>query len=525
MHPRDRDRPTLDVQVRTVARDQCPEGLIKVNHASLIVPLAQWPENRQPNPAADRDRNGDLRCGRSAHADASRRERLPSGASVSEMAPTLLDDLIDWLRIPSISTGGGDPAEIERAATWVIDRVCAAGGEGELVRIADHNPLAVGELRASNPGAPTILIYGHYDVQGPGAPELWHSPAFEPTIRDGRIFARGACDDKGNFLPLLHVACAMASAGELPVNVRILVEGEEEVGGGAVTTWIREDSRGADAAIVFDSMIPDPDTPAITVGLRGAVMLGLKVTTADHNLHSGLYGGSVLNALHAMHASLAAVLPGAGGLLRDELREGISPPAPGELASWERLPSGEELITQAGGHPAYPGAGGEYYLRNGADASLDINEIVGGEPRTIIPAQAHATVSLRLAPGQDAQRIHEVLIGLLRSALPAGAELEETSVQLAEPTLFSPEEPALQLAAEALRRACNAEPVFIRCGGTIPIVAEMAAQGYPVIVSGFALADNQMHAPNESYALRSLEWGEAASRELFKAFAALPVRV
>ncbi len=440
------------------------------------------------------------------------------------MDPGLLDELIDWLRIPSISTGGGDSGEIERAATWVTERVRSAGGEAELVHIGDGNPLAVGELKAAAPEAPTVLIYGHYDVQGPGAPELWTSPPFEPTIRDGRIYARGAADDKGNFLPLLHVACAMATAGELPVNIRVLVEGEEEVAGDAATAWIREDVRGADAAIVFDSMIPDPDTPAITVGLRGVVMLELSVRTAAHNLHSGLYGGSVLNALHVLHGALSHVLPGPGGRLREELREGITPPSAVELASWERLPPGEVVISQAGGRPVDPQAGRDYYLRNGADASIDVNEIVGGEPRTIVPADARATLSQRLAPGQDPARIHEVLLNLLHTGLPDGAELHETNAMVAEPTLFSPEEPALVLAAEALRRACGCDPVFTRIGGSIPIVAEMAARGYPVIVSGFALADDQVHGPNESYALRSLEWGEAAARELYLALAALPAR-
>jgi acetylornithine deacetylase/succinyl-diaminopimelate desuccinylase-like protein len=301
----------------------------------------------------------------------------------------------------------------------------------------------------------------------------------------------------------------------------VLVEGEEEIGSGSVSAWIREDTRGADAAIVFDSMIPDPHTPAITVGLRGAVMLQLTVTTAERNLHSGLYGGSVLNALHVLGTILAEVIPGPDGHLRAELREGITAPSPAELSSWERLPSGEELIAQSGGRPVYPKAGSEYYMRNGADASLDVNEISGGEPRTIVPAVAHTTLSLRLAPGQDPQHIHAVLIELLRAALPDGAELEQTSVMLAAPTLFNPEQPALQLAADALRRACEAEPLFIRLGGTIPIVAEMAARGYPVIVSGFALPADQIHAPNESFALRSLEWGEAAARELYIALAGL----
>jgi acetylornithine deacetylase/succinyl-diaminopimelate desuccinylase-like protein len=436
------------------------------------------------------------------------------------IAPALLDELVEWMRIPSISTGGGDPADIDRAAQWAMDRVLAAGGECELVRIEDGNPLVVGELRAADPSAPTVLIYGHYDVQGPGADELWSSPPFEPTVRDGRIYGRGAADDKGNFLPLLHVACAMAKAGELPVNVRVLVEGEEEAGGGAVTSWVRDDARGADAAIVFDSGMPDGDTPAITVGLRGVVMLHLSVRTGERNLHSGIYGGSVLNALHVLTAMLARVLPGTDGRVREELREGIAAPSLAEIESWQRLPPGEQAIAEVGGRPVHAGAGAEYYMRNGADAALDVNEILGGEPRTVVPAQAQASLSLRLAPGQDPERMKAVLEGLLHDALPDGAELEIGS-HVATPALFEPQESALVLAAEALERACGVKPVFARSGGSIPIVAEMAARGYPVIVSGFGLPDDRIHAPDESYALASLEWGEAAAIELYRAFARL----
>jgi len=286
------------------------------------------------------------------------------------MDPTLLDDLLDWLRIPSISTGGGHPADLERAAAFVVERVTAAGGEADVVATTG-NPLAVGELRAARPDAPTVLIYGHYDVQSVGDLTAWTTPPFEPDIRDGRIYARGSSDDKGNFLPLLHVACAMASDGGLPVNVRVLVEGEEESDGEAVADWVRTDERGADAAIVFDSGMIDEATPAITVGLRGIVQLNLTVRTAERDLHSGVYGGSTLNALHSLHAMLAAVMPDARGRLRDELRAGIEAPSEKELASWATLTPGDRLIAEAGGRPLYPGAGAEYYLRNGADASLD----------------------------------------------------------------------------------------------------------------------------------------------------------
>ncbi|MGZ4280211.1 MAG: M20/M25/M40 family metallo-hydrolase, partial [Solirubrobacteraceae bacterium] len=194
------------------------------------------------------------------------------------MDQRLLDDLLDWLRIPSISTGGGDPADLERAAAWVAQRVTGAGGEARVVA-TEGNPLAVGELRAARKDAPTVLIYGHYDVQSAGDLDAWTTPPFAPDVRDGRVYARGASDDKGNFLPLLHVACAQAAEGSLPVNVRVLVEGEEETGGDAVAQWVRADDRGADCAIVFDSGMVDERTPAITVGLRGLVMAHLQVRT------------------------------------------------------------------------------------------------------------------------------------------------------------------------------------------------------------------------------------------------------
>src|SRR3954466_3945915 len=215
------------------------------------------------------------------------------------MQDDLLEELTDWLRIPSISTGDGDPADVRRAAEWVVERVRAAGGEGE-VRDTDGNPLALGELPASSGAGevPTILIYGHYDVQSVGDPAAWTTPPFEPTVRDGRLYARGASDDKGNFLPLLHAACEMARAGELPVNVRVLVEGEEEVGGDTALDWVRADERGADAAIVFDSDMADERTPAITVGLRGIVQADISVSVGERDLPSGIYGGGARRAPH-----------------------------------------------------------------------------------------------------------------------------------------------------------------------------------------------------------------------------------
>jgi acetylornithine deacetylase/succinyl-diaminopimelate desuccinylase-like protein len=434
------------------------------------------------------------------------------------LADPLLDDLIEWLRIPSISTGGGDPEDVRRAAAFVCERVDAAGGDAQLL-ITSGNPIAYGELRGPE-GAPTVLIYGHYDVQSVGDPAAWASDPFEPEVRDGRIYARGASDDKGNFLPLLHAACAQARAGELPVNVRVVVEGEEEAGGAAVAEWLAADEGGADVAIVFDSDMADAQTPAITVGLRGMVMAEIGVRVGRRDLHSGMYGGSVLNAAHVLHAMLGAVVPGPDGVPRDELRAGVEPPAAAELESWARMRPGDEVIAEVGGRPVSPDAGARYYERNGADTSVEVNEIVVGEPRTIVPATARATVSVRLAPGQSPPAIAAELERLLRGAAPAAADVD-VQVFTASPALFPVDSRPMQLAAEAIQAGTGMAPVFQRSGGSIPIVADLAAKGITTIVSGFALPDDDIHAPNESYRLESLRLGERAAHELYRAFARL----
>jgi acetylornithine deacetylase/succinyl-diaminopimelate desuccinylase-like protein len=431
----------------------------------------------------------------------------------------ILDELLGWLRIPSISTGGGDPADLERAAAWAADRVRGAGGAVDLVRIDGGNPLVVGDLRAATEDAPTVLIYGHYDVQGPGDLGLWSSPPFAPEVRDGRLYARGASDDKGNFLPLLHVACAMAREGTLPVHVRVLIEGEEEAASHAVTEWIRADERRADCAIVFDSDMADEQTPAITLGLRGIVAADVAVRVAPRDLHSGVYGGTVANALHVLHGMLGEVVPGPDGRVREELREGIEPPDAAELESWERLPPGAGELANVGANPV--GDPADFYVRTGADASLDVNEIRGGEPRTLVPATARAFVSLRLAPRQDPQRMAEVLTGLLRAAAPPYAEVEVSTHQ-ASPALFPAAHPSVALATEAMERATGVAPVLSRSGGSIPAVAELAHRGIPTIVSGFALSGDRIHSPDESFRLESLALGERAARELYVALAKLP---
>ena len=439
------------------------------------------------------------------------------------MDQALLDELFELIRIPSISSGGGDPAELERAGRWLCDKIDASGGRSELIA-TPGNPIVHGRLDASRSDAPTVVIYGHYDVQSPDPVEAWDSPPFEPEIRNGRLYGRGAADDKGNFYPLLYVACALKEAGTLPVNVRVVMEGEEEIGSINIPEWIESDREPADCVVIFDSAMVDEATPAITTAARGMMTIAIDVTTGVRDLHSGLYGGSVLNATHVLNRILAAVLPGPDGLLRDELREGATPPTKSEAESWIDLPSGEEVITSVGGRPLDSGSGGRYYRQNGAEPSIDVNGIAGGDAvqkRTIVPATANAKLSMRLAPGQSAQRMSEVMEGLLRAAVPDGADVEIDITGLSDPAMFDPDSKALQLAAGALEKACGRAPALIRIGGSIGVLPSFAARGVPVILTGFSLADDAFHAPNESFRLESLELGVKASHELYEALATL----
>jgi acetylornithine deacetylase/succinyl-diaminopimelate desuccinylase-like protein len=421
----------------------------------------------------------------------------------------LIHEAADWLRIPSISAGARNDAALREAALWAQRRVLEAGGSCELVD-TPNAPLVVGELKAAREDAPTVLIYGHYDVQDPGDESAWTTPPFEPDIRDGRLFARGACDDKGNFLPLLHVACAMADAGELPVDVRILIEGGEETGALDVNKWVEADERGADCAIVFDAGMLDPETPALTVATRGMVFAHLTVRTGERPAHSGMYGGAALNALHALHTILGAVLP-----VPEPLRQGIVPPTDDERAAWASLPDGASVIAEAGAVPADGRAAAEYYERTTADASLDVHRISGGETRTIVPPEVHCDLSVRLAPGQDPPTIDAALQELLRGALPDGAELE-LRTGLASPSRFDPASPPLRIARGALERACGRAPVLLRTGGTLPILASFADRGIPAIVSGFGLPQDNFHAPDESFSLNGLELGRRSAQALYE---------
>ena len=251
-----------------------------------------------------------------------------------------------------------------------------------------------------------MILYGHYDVQSAEPLDEWTTPPFAPEVRDGRVYGRGATDDKGQVLPLIWAARELAAAGELPVNVRFLVDGEEEIGGPSAEHWLRADDGPADAAIAFDSRMPDPRTPILVTSARGTMHLRVDVRTADNDLHSGA-GNTVLNAAHVLHRVLAAVLPDAGGRLPDALRAGRGAPTDAEREGWRRLPGGATDIAQLGGRPHDPGAVDDRYRRIGYEPAIDVHGIETGDARQVrtqIPATARAMLSMRLAPGQASAR-------------------------------------------------------------------------------------------------------------------------
>jgi acetylornithine deacetylase/succinyl-diaminopimelate desuccinylase-like protein len=440
------------------------------------------------------------------------------------VTPDWFHELAEFLRIESVSADPARRPEVQQAGEWVCERVREAGGECELVDW-DGQPLAVGEVRASHDAdsAPTVLCYGHFDVQPPDPLELWDAPPFQPEIRDGRLYARGVADDKGQLYMLLAGARELAQSGQLPVNVRFACDGEEETGGESIVEFLAADERGAQAAIIFDSGMIGPGRPAFDVATRGLTYFHLTVRTGARDLHSGMYGGAALNAGHALIRTLGAVLP-TNGRLAEPLRKGIVPPTPAERDSWHELPAGADELADQGARPADPRAAEEFYLRTTSEPALDVNGLDSGSPfaqKTVLPVRADANVSIRLAPGQSPEEIAREFERLLRDAVPAGAELEVERLGFAPAAVFDPDSPAIQLGLRAFERAVGARPALVRSGGTLPIAAALADRGIPTIITGFSLPDSGIHSPNECLQVEYVPLGIAAARALFEELAAL----
>jgi acetylornithine deacetylase/succinyl-diaminopimelate desuccinylase-like protein len=435
-------------------------------------------------------------------------------AYAREQRPRFLDDLRDFLRIPSVSTAPDRAADVARAAQWVAERLKALGFATRIEATPRHPIVRADWLKAA--GAPTILCYGHFDVQPPEPLGLWRHPPFEPTVENGALYARGASDDKGQLLT--HVAAVesiLRTAGTLPVNVKFLLEGEEEIGSPSLVDYLPRHRRAlaADAALVSDGIIFAPGIPAITTGLRGLLYTEIEVTGARTDLHSGQYGGAAPNAVGAAAQIVASLKDRRGRIKIPGFYTSVRGVDDAERAAWSRLPFDEAAYLRELGTEVAPGEEGYSILeRLWARPTLDVHGIDGGfvgeGMKTVIPARAVAKVSMRLVPDQRPNRVFKQLGRFVQRSAPPGVRVDVRELAATPPVLVAADTPHVRAAARALEDVFGRAPVYMRLGGSIPIVWDFTSKlKIPTVLMGFGLPDDNFHAPNEKFALANFYQG------------------
>jgi acetylornithine deacetylase/succinyl-diaminopimelate desuccinylase-like protein len=440
-----------------------------------------------------------------------------------ENQAAFLDGLKAFLRIPSISTLSEHKPDIRRAAVFALAELRQAGLDGELIE-GEGNPLVYAEWTGA-PGKPTLLLYGHYDVQPPDPLDEWKSPPFDPEVRGQDIFARGSSDDKGQtYILMKAVEGLLKTRAKLPVNVKFLIEGEEETGGEHIESYVNQKPArlAADAAIICDTEMFAPELPTICVGLRGMVYAELRLEGANHDLHSGVYGGAAPNPLQAAAEIIAALKDRDGRILIPGFYDKVVAPSSKEREAWARLPFDEREYTEKEmgarelvGEPGIP-----LFERLWARPTFEVHGIRGGftgeGAKTVIPARAVAKISMRLVADQDPQEAAEQLKQAVHRACPRGVTAEVKVLHSAPPSLVNPDNRFIHAAAEAMAEVFGKPTVYIRSGGSIPIVAAFdQSLGIPSVMMGFGLPDDNLHAPNEKLHLPNFYRGiEAVARYL-----------
>ncbi len=428
---------------------------------------------------------------------------------LQEHQETHLQELFEFLRIPSVSALSEHKGDIRRGAEWVAAQMKKVGlTRAEIIPTAGH-PLVYGEW-LERPGQPTVLVYGHYDVQPVDPLELWETPPFEPQVRDGQLYARGSSDDKGQvFMHLKAVETLLAVDGSLPLNFKFLIEGEEEIGGEHLDQFIRENHEllKSDVLVISDTTMFDRGLPALCTGLRGLAVMEVRLEGPSTDLHSGLFGGAVQNPIHALAELVAGLHRPDGSVAVEGFYDRVRPAAAAEKASLAALPFSDEEFRQEVGAPALFGEAGYSTLeRLWTRPTLEVNGIGGGfqgeGTKTVIPSGAFAKITCRLVPDQDPEEIVTLVEAHLRKRCPAGVRLHVRRMQGGKPTLVSPDHPAVTAAANALTEAFGVRPAFIRMGGSIPVVQTFQDElKVPVVLLGFSLPDEKFHAPNEHFDL------------------------
>ena len=430
----------------------------------------------------------------------------------------LLSELKEFLAIPSISTLPENKADVLRAADFVAASLRSAGLENvEMIPPDSVSGLAGGRyplvyadwLHA--PGKPTILCYGHYDVQPPDPLDEWTSPPFEPTVRNGDLYARGASDDKGQmFAHIKAVEALRAVHQEFPINLKFLIEGEEEVGGETIAAYVatNQERLRADAALVSDTAMYAAGTPTLCTGLRGMIYMEWEARGPSRDLHSGLYGGAAPNAVFGLVELLGRCKDTDGTIQIPGVYDDVRDPAPAEKESWDGLPFDEAdyLKAEVGSSRLTGEPGYSVFERTWSRPTFEVHGIGGGFTgpggKTVIPAKAVAKVSVRLVPEQDPEKILEAVRQFVADNSPAGIEVEIRVLSIAPASMVSPDHPALVKAAQALEEVFGRKTVYIRSGGSVPIVGDITKYlGIPTAMMGFGLPDDRLHSPNEKFHL------------------------
>lgn len=426
-----------------------------------------------------------------------------------------LNELQEWLSIPSISALSEHKGDVHKAAEWLAAKLTEAGLEHVEIHETKGHPLITADYLHAE-GKPTVLVYGHYDVQPVDPLHLWETPPFEPSIRDGKLYARGATDDKGQlFLHVKAVEAILKQEKELPVNIKFCIEGEEEVSSPNLPLFLEENKEklAADVVLVSDTSLLAPGKPAISTGLRGLCSLELSLNTANTDLHSGSYGGGVPNALHAMVELLSTLHDKQGRVSVEGFYNGVQELSPEMREEFAKQQFDEEKLKQDLGLDALYGEEGYSFVeRIGARPTLELNGVYGGfqgeGTKTVIPKEAHAKITCRLVADQDPQACLDAIEAHLNAHTPVGAKLTITPKEKAFAFNIDPSHPMLQKAADAYETVYGTRALFTKDGGSIPIVEKLSSTlNAPTVMMGFGLPDENLHAPNEHFNLENFDKG------------------
>lgn len=444
-------------------------------------------------------------------------------AYIAEHEARFLEELKAFLRIPSVSTDSAHKGDVRECAHWLVDHLKAIGMPTVELHETPGHPIVYAEYLGA-PGKPTYLVYGHYDVQPPDPLELWETPPFEPTVRDGKIFARGATDDKGQlFAHVKALEAHLATHKALPVNVKLLIEGEEEVGSVNLDHWVEShrEKLKCDAVIISDSSMYAPGLPAIMYSLRGLAYFEIEVTGPSHDLHSGLYGGGVPNPINELGRIIASLHNDDGTIAVEGFYDRVRALSQDERDGFASLPFEESAFCAETGVKGIQGEAGYSTLeRTWARPTLDFNGIIGGftgeGAKTVLPSKARAKFSCRLVPDQDPASIQELVAAHVRKVASPNVRVEIHFHHGGRPVITERNHPAVQAAMRALKKSWDTDPVFIRGGGSIPVVATFGdVLKVPSVLIGLGLNDDRLHSPNEKFDLENFYAGIRTSAYLW----------